>query len=170
MRTFTIVILALFTPILIMAQKKEELPASKVDYPTFLMISEEVQQYRSSRLVPIDVFLNYLKDEHTILLDTRSEAAYTKKHIQGAVHLNFSDFTKEKLKEMIPSKATRILIYCNNNIEGDKINFALKMRPLALNIPTFINLYGYGYKNIYELASSVPVTDNTLRFNGTDVK
>ncbi|TPW03683.1 MAG: hypothetical protein FD124_2905 [Alphaproteobacteria bacterium] len=30
---------------------------------------------------------------------------------------------------------------------------------LALNIPTFINLYGYGYPNIYELADIVDFND-----------
>jgi hypothetical protein len=34
------------------------------------------------------------------------------------------------------------------------------MMPLALNIPTFINLYGYGYKNIYELKVIVPIIEN----------
>ncbi|GAA3508639.1 rhodanese-like domain-containing protein [Aquimarina addita] len=163
-------ILILLIPISIMAQKKEQLPESKVDYDSFLTISEEVQKYRTSRMVTIDEFLEYLKDEHTLLLDTRSEKAYTQKHIKAAVHLNFSDFTEEKLKKIIPSKNTRILIYCNNNIDGDTLHFASKMMPLALNIPTFINLYGYGYKNIYELGALVPSTDNRLIFSGTEVK
>ena len=35
----------------------------------------------------------------------------------------------------------------------------LKRISLALNIPTFINLYGYGYENIYELAVMTETTN-----------
>lgn len=40
----------------------------------------------------------------------------------------------------------------------------LKRVELALNIPTFINLYGYGYKNIYELGDMISVDDPRIRF------
>ncbi len=41
---------------------------------------------------------------------------------------------------------------------------------LALNIPTFINLYGYGYKNVYELSELISVTFPRIIFEGTDVR
>jgi hypothetical protein len=41
---------------------------------------------------------------------------------------------------------------------------------LALNIPTYINLYGYGYKNVYELDELVNVNDKRIEFEGTAVK
>ncbi|WP_417939197.1 hypothetical protein [Flavobacterium sp. RS13.1] len=41
---------------------------------------------------------------------------------------------------------------------------------LALNIPTHIDLYGYGYKNIYELDELVNVNDSRIQFEGTEVK
>ena len=40
---------------------------------------------------------------------------------------------------------------------------------LALNIPTFINLYGYGYRSIYELDELVNVHDTRIEFEGTMV-
>ncbi|MES2134252.1 MAG: rhodanese-like domain-containing protein [Bacteroidota bacterium] len=40
---------------------------------------------------------------------------------------------------------------------------------LALNIPTYINLYGYGYKNVYELSELVNTNSNKLEFEGTAV-
>ncbi len=40
---------------------------------------------------------------------------------------------------------------------------------LALNIPTYINLYGYGYRNIYELSELVNTTNTKLKFEGTAV-
>jgi len=143
---------------------------ANIDYPAFVQLSNEVQQYRQQRLVGLEDFLKMSEDPGTIILDTRSKAAYDGKHLKGAVHLNFSDFTEDKLAKVIPSKDTRVLIYCNNNILNDPISFVGKSMPLALNIPTFINLYGYGYKNIYEMANLVPVEHPDLVFEGASVK
>ncbi|HMU95988.1 MAG TPA: rhodanese-like domain-containing protein, partial [Elusimicrobiota bacterium] len=41
---------------------------------------------------------------------------------------------------------------------------------LALNIPTYINLYGYGYRNVYELNELVDVKDPRIEFEGSLVK
>ncbi|GAA0717285.1 rhodanese-like domain-containing protein [Aquimarina litoralis] len=167
MKTYLILIMA---PLVMVGQQNKELPKSKVDYNTFSEITEEVLYYRQPRLIPLETFLQFAEDPNTILLDTRSKLAYDQKHLKNAVHLNFSDFTEKKLAKLIPNKETRILIYCNNNIDGDAINFPTKSLPLALNIPTFINLYGYGYKNVYELASLVPIKDKRIQFTGTNVK
>ena len=40
---------------------------------------------------------------------------------------------------------------------------------MALNIPTYINLYGYHYRNVYELDELVAVNNPLLQFEGTDV-
>ena len=107
------------------------------------------------------------KDGNTIILDSRSAEAYEMTHLKGAINLNFSDFTEEKLAKVIPNKKTRILIYCNNNFQSIYAELGDKDSSLALNIPTFINLYGYGYKNIYELESRIVDSDKRLNFSGT---
>ncbi len=163
-------ILVLLIPISMQSQHSKKLPKSKVDYASFIELSEQILEYRQQRLIPLETFLEYATEEHTIVLDTRSEAAFKQKHLRGAIHLNFSDFTEAKLSEKIPSKETRILIYCNNNFNGDRFHFASKKTPLALNIPTFINLYGYGYKNVHELSSLVPIEDQRLQFEGDSVQ
>ncbi|MEQ8556797.1 MAG: rhodanese-like domain-containing protein [Henriciella sp.] len=133
--------------------------SAEIDYPGFAAVSDEVMAYRESRLVSL-VDFNEMKDQpDTIILDTRSQFAFEAGHVDGAVHLNFSDFTDEKLADVIPTKDTRILIYCNNNFEDDIEPVMLKRAPLALNIPTFINLYGYGYENVYELGEMVSTSD-----------
>ena len=38
---------------------------------------------------------------------------------------------------------------------------------MALNVPTYINLYGYGYQNVYELDELVNVSDLRIEFEGT---
>ena len=42
-----------------------------------------------------------------------------------------------------------------------------KPRMMALNIPTYVNLYGYGYRNVYELHELVKVTDPRIEFEGS---
>jgi len=42
-------------------------------------------------------------------------------------------------------------MYCNNNFDSKTPSLFDKSVRLALNFPTFINLYGYSYKNVYEL-------------------
>ena len=135
---------------------------SKVDFNAYLDLAKEVQIYRKDRMVNLLTFLEYAKDKNTIILDTRSKQMYDQKHIKGAININFSDFTQKNLNALIPDPNTRILIYCNNNIDNDLQNFQTKAviprarlyqktneKPLtlALNIPTFINLYGYGFKH-----------------------
>lgn len=150
----------------IKSSEKEKFPPSYVDYGQFSDLTQEVQGYRLERLVDFETFFEMAAEEGTILLDTRSKKAYVGKHLKGAVHLNFSDFTEEKLAQLIPSKETRILIYCNNNFLHDPLYFPPKRMSLALNVPTFINLYGYGYKNIYELSDRVRVDHEKLVFEG----
>lgn len=137
------------------AQSKKEKRNSKIDYAGFIALSDSLSPYRESRLIDQETFLRYSGSPKTIILDTRSLSAFNDIHVKGAVHLNFSDFTEDKLAKVIPSKDTRILIYCNNNFESDIPAFANKGFELALNIPTFINLYGYGYTNIYELGDYI---------------
>lgn len=38
---------------------------------------------------------------------------------------------------------------------------------MALNIPMHINLYGYGYREVYELNELVSMRDHRISFEGT---
>jgi len=248
---------------------------SNVDYAAFLALAHEVDEYRADRLVAYDEWLAMSKEPNTVILDTRSKEAYDKIHINGAIHLDFSDFTDYKLRKVIPNKSTRVLIYCANNFHGNsrltraggaagpkgpegpqgnlhpdypknlvgpqgpkkapkltgsntniigpslptpkslttpkKTNkpstpkktsesqnnigvvagppppptpkmyskgpqrpqggspgpLIAGKSPVALNIPSFINLYYYGYKNVYELSSSIDTKDKDLELVGT---
>ena len=51
------------------------------------------------------------------------------------------------------------ITYCNNNFTNNRRPVVTKALPLALNIQTFINLYGYGYKNVWELGEAVDMDD-----------
>lgn len=145
-------------------QQRSAERASLVDYRGFLELSKEVESYRQRRLLSIEAFVKKSKEKGVIILDTRSKAAYDAIHVKGAMHLNFSDFTADKLQQLIADKNTCILIYCNNNFESKEPAFASKKVNLALNVPTFINLYGYGYKNVYELRELLSLDDERIEF------
>lgn len=169
--------------------KNPDYPKAKVSFRDFKGLVTEVEAHRARRLISLDTFLKMSKEPGTIVLDSRSTFRYHRIHLRGARHLSFTDFTQSNLAGVIPSFDSRVLIYCNNNFEGNQTDFASKVavplqsNPLAtqmasqakpvmmaLNIPTYINLYGYGYRNVYELDELVNVNDPRIRFEGTIVK
>ncbi|MEE1944342.1 rhodanese-like domain-containing protein [Pedobacter sp. KR3-3] len=169
------------------AKETKKYKKAMVDYQDFKTLVTEVEQHRKKRLVSLDDFLKISSGSNVVILDARSDFRYNRKRLKGAIHLSFTDFTQENLRKLVPDTATKILIYCNNNFIGDQIDFATKSvapakslkkqlsqadKPvmLALNIPTYINLYGYGYKNIYELDELVNVNDKRIKFEGSEAK
>ena len=166
-------------------------PKAKVSFDDFKNLVAEVETHREKRLIDLDTFIKMSKEPGVIILDSRSTFRYERIHLKGAKHLSFTDFTQNNLGEVIPSFETIILIYCNNNFEGNQTDFASKVampitrsgniitaqfnsqeKPLmmALNIPTYINLYGYGYHNVYELNELVNVNDPRITFEGSIVE
>ena len=166
-------------------------PKAKVSFEDFKGLVAEVEAHRASRLINFDTFLKMSQEPGVIILDSRSAFRFERIHLKGAKHLAFTDFTQGNLAKVIPTFETTILIYCNNNFEGNQTDFASKValpRPqpanaaatqfaaqskplmMALNIPTYINLYGYGYRNVYELHELVKVSDPRIVFEGTIVE
>jgi phage shock protein E len=141
---------------------------SRIDYAGFQGIAAEVCDYRAARLVTLERFNAMAQERGALILDARSPEAFRQGHIRGAVNVTLSDFTAPRLAEAIGDPNRRILIYCNNNFLGDREPVRTKMIPLALNIQTFINLYGYGYRNVYELADSVAMDDPAVHWVAAD--
>lgn len=169
------------------AAAERALPPSNVDFDGFMELADVVRPIRAERLVSLPEFITLSHEPGTVILDTRSKEKFDEMHVKGAIHLDFTDFTLSNLRSLIPDPKTRILIYCNNNFDDEPISFPTKvMTPdsglfpegnprehkplmLALNVPTYINLYGYGYRNIYELKDLVPVDDPRMEFEGERV-
>ena len=156
--------IATFVGIGLSASAQDAPGSAEIDFAGFMDLGDEVFELRESRLLSLDAFNDMAAAPNTIILDARSRYAFELGHIEGAVNLPFSDFTDEKLAELIPNKETRILIYCNNNFSDDAEPIPLKRVSLALNIPTFINLYGYGYENIYELGVYTETTNEDVNW------
>ncbi len=127
-----------------------------IDYQAFQKLTGDVGPYRAKRLVALSRFNALAKVPGTIIIDARSAQAFSEGHIKGAINLPLPDFTQERLAEAIGADQNRqILIYCNNNFRNNIRPVPIKARPLALNISTFINLVGYGYRNVWELGDAV---------------
>lgn len=131
-----------------------------IDYAGFRDLTAEVQPVRSERLIPLTEFKARATKADVLILDARSAQAFAEGHIDGAINLPLPDFTAESLGQVIGANPDReILIYCNNNFINNRRPVITKALPLALNIQTFINLYGYGYKNVWELGEAVDMDD-----------
>lgn len=128
---------------------------AQIDYDGFQRLAGEVQPLRAERLLSLEAFQRMAREPRTIILDARSADAYAAGHIAGAINLPFTDFTDSSLRAALGDPDVRILIYCNNNFSNNAAPVILKRVEVALNIQTFINLYGYGYRNVYELGEVV---------------
>ncbi len=105
------------------------------------------------------------REPGTIVLDARSREKYDALHIAGAVNLSFPDIAVETLRQTIPDPSTRILIYCNNNFRDAEGPFPRKLPSASLNLSTYIALYTYGYRNIYELGPQLDLATTMLPFD-----
>lgn len=182
MKRFVLTTAILFSFALTFAQKSAD-----TDFDTYLVMAMQAKEHRTDRLVNFDEFLRMSKETNTVILDSRSDKKFESKHLKGAVHLDFTDFDegslRKKLGEFGAKDSVRILIYCNNNFDDDRENFVAKTArsyeeklplnkrsiSLALNISTYIQLYAYGYQNVYELSERLSVYDKRAEFEGTSV-
>lgn len=183
MKRLILLALAIFAPASIAcAQTKAETEVAKadtnkvakavinnpaIDMKGYLAVAAEAAQHRESRRLTEDEFIQMSRRPGTIILDARSQEKYNLLHIKGAINLSFPDITVESLNATLPDKNARILIYCNNNFIGEQKAFPTKMVTASLNLSTYIALYTYGYRNIYELGPLLDVKTSKLEFEGT---
>jgi len=138
-----------------------------IDMDGHLKLAQEAAKHRASRRLTEEQFLKMSQEEGTLVLDARSKEKYDLLHIKGAVNLSFPDITIESLKKTIPDKNTRVLIYCNNNFMNAEAPFPSKAPVASLNISTYISLYSYGYRNIYELGPRLDPAKSKLVFESS---
>ena len=139
----------------------------RIDYRRFAAGVAEVETLRASRRLGEDAFLALVAQPDTVVLDARSRQKYDLLHVRGARHLSFPDITADELAKIIPTKDTRVLIYCNNNFENEEPAFPAKARAAALNVHTFNVLHAYGYTNVHELKPLLDVRTTKIPFAGT---
>ena len=135
-----------------------------IDMKGYLEVSREAAAHRQSRLVSEEEFLRMSREPGTVILDARSRDRYDELHVKDAINLSFPDIAIESLKTAIPDQRTRILIYCNNNFANAEGPFPAKIARASLNLSTYIALYSYGYRNVYELEPLIDLKASKLPF------
>lgn len=134
-----------------------------IDMDGFLKASRDAAKHRSTRRLTEEQFIAASKEPGVVILDARSKEKFDELHIAGAINLSFPDITVESLARILPDKRTKILIYCNNNFENAPSAFPTKVAPASLNLSTYISLYTYGYRNVYELGPLLDAKTTKLK-------
>lgn len=145
------------------AQRASEIRNPAIDMDGFLKVSQDAAKHRSTRRLTEDQFIAASKEPGVVVLDARSKERFDELHIDGAINLSFPDITVESLAAKLPDKKTKILIYCNNNFENAPSAFPTKIAPASLNLSTYISLYTYGYRNVYELGPLLDAKTTKLK-------
>lgn len=160
--------LALSLPLAAADAKAPRNPA--IDMEGYLKVSREAAKHRETRRLSEADFLRMSREPGTLVLDARSSQKFAELHIAGARNLSFPDITGASLQALIPDKSTRILIYCNNNFANAEGPFPTKAPTASLNLSTYIALYTYGYRNVYELGPLLDLKTSILPFEGCAVR
>ena len=163
-RLFLLTLTILCVVSLPQAQNKARIANPAIDMEGYLRVSAEAAKHRESRRLSEDEFIRMSREPETIILDARSREKYDELHIKGAINLSFSDIAVESLKRTLPDQNTRVLIYCNNNFRGAEGPFPTKLATASLNLSTYIALYNYGYRNVYELGPLIDMKSSKLDF------
>ena len=157
-----------FLPLpLLPAAAREPAINPAIDMEGFLRVSAEAARHRSTRRVSEAEFIRMSREPGVVILDARSRDKFEELHVKGAMNLSFPDIAVATLQAAIPDTATRILIYCNNNFRGAEQPFPTKIPVASLNLSTYVALYSYGYRNIYELAPQIDLASSRLVFESS---
>ncbi|HEY6123996.1 MAG TPA: rhodanese-like domain-containing protein, partial [Steroidobacteraceae bacterium] len=119
----------------------QDIPNPLIDYGAFQSGVERVGSVRENLRVTEREFLRLAADPATVILDARSAEKFRLLHVKGAKNLSLPDITEEELAKVIPSKSTRILIYCNNNFVNEPQAFPSKNLAASLNVYTLNVLF-----------------------------
>ena len=147
-----------------LASAQEVIPNPLIDYVAFQSGVERVGTLREDLRLTESEFLAMTRDPATVILDARSAEKFALLHVKGAKNLSLPDMTEEELAKILPSKATRILIYCNNNFANEPAAFPAKILSASLNVYTLNVLFAYGYTNVYELGPLVDIRKTVIPF------
>jgi hypothetical protein len=148
------------------AHAAEGIANPAIDMAGYLAAAVAAADLRESHRLSEAEFVRLASAPGTIVLDARSRGKYDELHVAGAVSLSFPDIAVESLKSAIPDKTTRILIYCNNNFIDAEGPFPSKLPAASLNLSTFIALYTYGYRDVWELGPQLDLAHSILPFEG----
>jgi rhodanese-related sulfurtransferase len=138
-----------------------------IDSPAYLRAAHRALAHRDRHRLSEAQFIRMSRQPGTVVLDARSKAKFDELHVAGAIHLDFPDMAVESLATLLPDRNVRILIYCNNNFRGARSAFPTKLPSASLNLSTYIALYSYGYRNVWELGPLIDLDKSAIAFART---
>lgn len=103
--------------------QKSSITNPSIDTEGYLRIAREAATHRESRRLTEEEFVAMSREPGVIVLDARSKEKFDELHIKGAINLSFPDIAVVSLKETLPDKNAKILIYCNNNFKNAEAPF-----------------------------------------------
>ncbi len=142
----------------------EDISNPLIDYQAFKDGVARVGDIREQHRVTESEFVKMSADRRTVILDARSREKFELLHVKGAKNLSLPDMTEEDLAKVIPSKTTRVLIYCNNNFLNETEALPSKTPSASLNVYTMNVLHAYGYTNVYELGPLIDIRKTVIPF------
>ena len=164
-------LIALFATLCACAQNAPD-PAAQIINPAiddeaYLRVAGDALHHRARHRLSEAEFVRMSREPEVIVLDARSRAKFDELHVQGAINLSFPDIAVASLAELLPDKNARILIYCNNNFSGAESPFPSKLPSASLNLPTYVALFDYGYRNVYELGPLLDIATTAIVFESS---
>ena len=144
------------------SQKASKIPNPSINMKSYLRLANEAAKHREKRRLTEEEFIEMSQQPGVVVLDARSKGKYDELHIKDAINLSFPDITVESMARVLPDKGATILIYCNNNFRNAEAAFPAKMPAASRNLSTYIALYTYGYRNVYELGPLLDVETTKL--------
>lgn len=163
----TTIAIAILTASALCAQ--EQIINPQIDWAGFQRDVIATGKVREQRRLTEEQFLAMMKEPGTVVLDARTPLRFDQRHITGAVSVPFTEFSDASLAKAIPTKDTRVLIYCNNNFRNAPESMFGKRVEASLNVSTFTSLRQYGYTNVFELGPNLDVRTTKLPFTGSEV-
>ncbi|MBP9092040.1 rhodanese-like domain-containing protein [bacterium] len=118
--------------------------------PTLAIDPVSFDEYKSTvnkidwkeRVITFEQFQKDCQKPGVVILDLRSEAEYKHGHIKGALLMG-ADIKEEKLKQLVPNKKDKIIVYCTNNF--------FPSRRISLNNVCLPQMIALGYANVFVL-------------------
>jgi len=138
-----------------------------IDAGAYLRTAFEAMRLREERRISEADFIRMSHEPGAVVLDARSKAKFDQLHVEGAINLSFPDIATSTLAATLPDKGVRILIYCNNNFRNAEGPFPSKLPSASLNLSTWVALYDYGYRNVWELAPLIDIEASALVFESS---
>lgn len=116
-------------------------PVKAADPVSFDQYKHGIQKINwKAHEISFEQFKKESQNRSVVILDLRSEAEYKEGHFKGA-RLMGADIKEEKLKQLVPNKQSKIIVYCTNTF--------FPSRRISLNNVCLPQIIALGYPNVF---------------------